>query len=83
MRSWPILLLLAGCNGTLPPVPKEVLIPVPVPCVESLPERPPFMTDAELSKLEDFAFVIELRRDQLALRGFVATQDVLLQACLK
>jgi len=78
-----IILLLVGCNGTLPPVPKTVLVPVPVPCLDKLPERPVFLSDATLSGLDDFAFVIELRRDQLELRGHVAVLTATLQACLK
>jgi hypothetical protein len=78
-----LILTLAGCNGTLPPVPKETFIPVPVPCLDKLPDRPAFLADSDLAKLDDFAFVLELRRDQLALRGFVAIQDAILRACLK
>jgi hypothetical protein len=83
MRPWPILLLLTGCNATLPPVPKEVLVPVPVPCIEKMPDAPIFLSDFDLAKLDDWNFVLELRRDQLELRGHVGVLNAVLQACLK
>ena len=78
-----MLLFLAGCNGTLPPAPKETLIPVAVPCLERMPEAPKFLSDAELTQLDDFHFVIELRRDQLELRGHLAILTAALQPCVK
>ena len=78
-----LILTLAGCNGTLPPAPKTVLVPIATPCLDKLPERPQFLADNDLAKLDDFRFVIELRRDQLELRSFVAVQDATLRACLK
>lgn len=83
MRYWPILLILAGCTGTLPPVPKETLIPVPVPCLDRMPEAPKFLADSELAAFDDFRLVIELRRDQLELRGHVAVLTATLQSCVK
>jgi hypothetical protein len=77
------VLILVGCNGTLPPVPRETLIPVPVPCLDKLPDRPSFLTDAELLALDDYRLVLSLRSDQLALRGHVATLTATLQACVK
>lgn len=83
MRIWPLLLLLVGCNATLPPVPRETLIPVLVPCLDRMPERPQFLADADLAKLDDHAFVLALRIDQLELRGHVAILTATLQACVK
>ena len=78
-----LILTLAGCNGTLPPPPKVTLVPVPIACLDKLPDQPAFLADSDLAKLDDFRFVIELRRDQLELRSFVAVQDATLRACLK
>jgi len=78
-----ILFLLSGCNGTLPPVPKTVLVPVPVPCLDKMPERPKFLSDGELAAMSDFELVLSLRSDQLELRGHVALQEALLRACVK
>ena len=78
-----IPLFLIGCNGTVPPAPKEVFIPVPVACLDKLPERPAFLADSDLATMPDYQFILSLRSDQLALRGHVAIQDALLQACVK
>lgn len=82
MRIWPILLLLAGCAAPLPVV-KEVLVPVPVRCLDRMPERPKFLSDGELAAMSDFALVLSLRSDQLELRGHVAVLTATLQACVK
>ena len=78
-----LILTLAGCNGTLPPVPRETLVPIAVPCLDKLPDQPAFLADSDLAKLDDFRFVIELRRDQLELRGHVEILTATLRACLK
>lgn len=84
MRVWPILLLLAGCNGTLPPAPTVTLVPVPVPCFtrEQIPAKD-FLPDSELAKLDDFALVISLRTEQLAQRIWIDTVSALLEVCVK
>ena len=76
--------LLVGCNGTLPPAPKEVRIPVPVPCLtrEQVPAKD-FLPDAELAKLDDFRLVLALRVEQLKQRGWIDTTSALLEACVK
>ena len=78
------ILALAGCNGTLPPAPKEIRIPVPTPCVsrEQIPTKD-FMTDKTLGELSDFDFVVALRTDQLAQRAWIETTSALLEACIK
>ena len=74
--------LLAGCNA-IPPLPDKVLVPVTVPCVDKLPGRPAFVTDAELSVLDDYRLVLSLRSDQLALRGHLLVLEAVLAACVK
>ena len=83
MRFWPILLLLAGCNATLPPAPKEVFVPVSVACLDKLSDRPKFQSDGELAAMSDFELVLSLRSDQLGLRGHVDILSATLQACVK
>jgi len=79
---WAVILLLAGCSG-LPTVPEKVMIPVAVPCIDRVPERPAFLTDAELAALDDYRLVLGLRTDQLTLRGHVAVLEAVLQACVR
>lgn len=81
MRYAPILLL-AGCSA-LPDAPKEVLIPVPTACIEKLPDRPPFISDAELKKLPDGAFVIALGIDRRMNEKYRAELEAVLAACAK
>ena len=79
-----VIVFLSGCNGTLPPVPKTVDIPIPVPCLtrEQVPAKD-FLPDAELAKLDDFQLVISLRTEQLKQRGWIETTSALLEACVK
>ena len=67
------------------PAPKEVRIPVPTPCLtqSDLPPSPPFVTDAELTKADDFAFVIMLYKDRIERQGYELILEATLQACVK
>jgi len=75
---------LTGCNGTLPAVPTEVLVPVATPCIAQadIPQAK-FATDAELAKLEDGPFVLALARDRLERQGHIAALEAILQGCAK
>ena len=77
-------LILSGCNGTLPAVPTEVLVPVATPCIAQadIPQAT-FATDAELAKLEDGPFVLALARDRLERQAHIASLEAILQGCAK
>ena len=77
------ILALSGCQATLPAVPGEVRIPVPVACIDKLPDKPALFTDEQLSKMGDGELIISLRIDQLNARGYIAQADALMQACIK
>jgi len=77
-----IFALLTGCS-TLPELPKETLVPVPVPCVEAMPDKPRLLTDAELAKLADYQLVLAIRQDQLALRAYAEILEALMLACVR
>lgn len=81
MRYVALALLLAGCAG-LPDAPREVKIPVPVPCLSELPTKPVFVTDAELLAMPDAAFVIALAADRLERAKYMAVTEALLLACV-
>ena len=72
---------LAGCS-TLPPAPTEVLVPVPIRCINpaDVPPRD-FLHDSALAKLGDRELVITLRIEQLRLRNWIDQAAALMQAC--
>lgn len=75
-----LLLLLAGCQS-LPQVPTEVKIIVPVACLDRLPDRAALLPDADLAKLDDYRLVIQLRIEQLKAREAYEEAHALLEAC--
>lgn len=82
--SYALVLLLAGC-GTMLPVPREVKIPVPVPCVDArdVPAKPPIATDADLLKLDDYQFTLTIWLDRRMLQQYSDLQAALLIGCVK
>lgn len=82
MRYAILALLLTGCAG-LPDAPREVFVPVAVSCVDTLPDRPALVTDAELLAMPDAAFVLALAADRLERGKWMAVAEATLQACVK
>jgi len=82
MRAIALALLISGCSS-LPPVPTEVRIPIATPCLDTLPETPDFLPDSDLATLEDYAFVIALRIEQLKAREAYDELRALATACVK
>ena len=85
MRIWLIsAILLTGC-ASIRDAPKEVFIPVSVPCIEAkdIPAKPQFIADADLAKMSDADLIISLRTEQLAYRGYTPLIESLLQGCVK
>lgn len=77
-----LLIFLAGCTG-LPTPPTEVRIPIPVQCYDKMPEKPHFITDAELAKADDYSFVISLAKDRLDKGVYILDLEAKLQGCVK
>ena len=77
-------MLLAGCQTALP-VPREVKIPIPVPCVDArdVPAKPPITTDAELLRLDDYSFTLTIWLDRRMLQQYSDLQAALLIGCVK
>lgn len=71
---------LAGCASG-PQIPKEVRVPVPVSCIDQVPQRPSMLSDAELLALDDYGLVIALARDRRVRQGWEATIEALLEGC--
>lgn len=75
-----VLAALGGCS-TIPEAPKEVRIPVAVPCIERPPGKPSMLSDAELLALDDFGLVVALARDRRIRQGWEATLEALVEGC--
>lgn len=75
--------LAGGCETVrTAEIPREVNIPVPVPCITRPVERPTFITDRELAAADDYTLVIELARDRLKRRQYEVKLEALLAGCL-
>lgn len=77
-----LCLLLAGCASTVE-VPKEVRVPVPVPCVrpEQLPERPQFMTDADILAFDSYRRTWALWLDRALRQAYEAQLEAVAKGC--
>lgn len=73
-------LLLAGC-ATGPEIPREVRVPVAVPCVTQAPQRPSMLADEELLALDDYGLVIALARDRRIRQGYEAELEAVVAGC--
>lgn len=72
------LALLVGCTT----IPKEVRVPVPVPCIPERPARPSLLADAELRAFDDYGLVIALARDRRLRQAYEAELEAALAGCL-
>jgi hypothetical protein len=81
-----LLLIITACQSPakIPPAPKvvEVKILYPVPCVESMPNKPFVHDDLDLLALNDYDFVQAIHKDRLILDEYARKQDILLKSCL-
>jgi len=77
------ILTFSGCATTS--TPQIVKVPVPQPCItaDQLPKPPDAKNDAELTKMDDFDFVITLAADRLEYRRYANEAQAVLQACVK
>ena len=74
------LLVLAGCQTPADRL-VRVEVPVPVPCLSSLPARPETTDDQALKAMDDYNAVLTMRRDTLVLRAHVDVLESLLAPC--
>lgn len=75
-----ILVCCAGCSS-VPTAPKEVRIPIPIPCLTFAPIKPSMLSDAELLALDDYGLVIALARDRRIRQGYEAELESVIEAC--
>ena len=83
MRWLAVSLLLAGCATQRVEIPTIVKVPVPVACLERLPESPAVAGDAELLALDDYGLVLTLARDRKRLEVAYGELRAVAQACVK
>lgn len=78
-----LCLLLAGCAGPELQVPKEVRVPVPVPCIAAAdrPERPPMASDAELLALDTYRRTWALWGDRAARQAYERELEAVVEGC--
>jgi hypothetical protein len=76
------LLLLSSCTA-MPPKVTEVKIPVPIviKCKLEKVAKPELISDAELVKLPDGAYVWALHRDRLQRKGYEAELEAVINGC--
>jgi len=72
--------IISGCASTMP---ETVNIPIPVPCVDAMPQRPALATDADLIKLVDTDFIIALGIDRQQRVKYIGELEAVLQGCVK
>lgn len=79
-----LLLILAaalgGCGATIPTT-TTVEVPVPVSCIKESPPRPPFVSDAELAKMNDYQLPLALFRDREQRQGYEQKLEALMELC--
>jgi hypothetical protein len=78
----PAGILLAGCASTVE-IPKEVKVPVPVPCIapEKKPQRPVLRSDAELLALDSYKRTWALWGDRGERQAYEQTLEAIMEGC--
>ena len=82
-RTVIIIVALAALSGCASTMPENVNIPIPVPCIDAMPQRPALYTDADLLKLVDTDFIIALGIDRQQRVKYIGELEAVLQGCVK
>lgn len=80
MRTLLLALLLAGCASG-PQMPERVEVPVQVPCIERVPEKPQTTPRDALLALDDYRFVLSLWRDRMLMEDYAAQLEATVEGC--
>lgn len=76
-------LLFSGCSLIQPRQPiTEVKIPVRVSCVETVPAKPAFKTDAELKALDDYRLAFSLLKDRADRQIYEGELEAVVAGCM-
>lgn len=78
-----VYLTIIGCAGAPLQIPKEVKVPVPVPCIAPAdkPERPPLLSEAELLALDTYRATWALWGDRLERQAYEAKLEAIAEGC--
>ena len=79
--KWMLVLLLAGC-GSAPLAPQRVEVPVFVPCVKVVPQRPAYEVNRLTLAAPDGEMVLALARDWPRGRTYEAQLEAIINGCL-
>jgi hypothetical protein len=71
---------LAGCAST-PQIPREVRVPVPVPCIAEPLQRPALLSDSDLLAMDDYGLIIGLARDRRVRQAYQAQLEAAVAGC--
>ena len=76
--------IFSACQS-IPETPKEVRIPVPVPCLAAadVPKSPTFVTDAALAAMPDGDLILSLATDRRQNQGYRAEMEAVIAGCVK
>ena len=80
LASLAAAVLLSGCGST-PPAPQRVEIPVFIPCVKAVPQRPAYEFDQLTPAVTDGEIVLALARDWLHGRKYEGELEAALVSC--
>lgn len=83
IKYLPFLLLASCASQFVKPQIVEVAVPVSVPCFESMPTKPDFISNEELLKLNGGNFVYALGADRLARMSYERELEATLTGCVK
>ena len=81
MKYLLVLLTLGGCS-TLQ-IPEKVLVPVPTPCVNQLPDKPALKTHDELKSLKNADFIKQLALELFKYEEYTPKLEALVAGCAK
>jgi hypothetical protein len=73
---------LIGCAEQVR-LPDRIEIPISVPCLDKVPERPSLASDAEILKQTDYAVVLSLWLDRRLRQDYEAVLEAALSGCVK